>query len=68
LFSHLPSKIVNIRLQTTTIALPAVVYGSETWFDNLSEGDGLSVFGNEIQEKQLGTKRDNATGGRRQST
>jgi hypothetical protein len=46
----------------TTIILPAVLYGCETWSITLREERRLRVFENRVLRKMLGPKRDAVTG------
>jgi hypothetical protein len=56
LSSHLLSKNVKIRTYKTTI-LAMVLYGCETWSLTLREGHRLR-FGNRVQRRIFGSKRD----------
>jgi hypothetical protein len=54
----------NIRIKIyTTIILPVVLYGCETWPLTLREKHRLGVFENRVLKKISGLKRDEVTGG-----
>jgi hypothetical protein len=46
----------------TTIILPVVRYGCETWFLTLREEHRLRVFENRVLRRIFGSKRDEVTG------
>jgi hypothetical protein len=46
----------------TTIILPVVLYGCETWSLTLSEKHRLRVFENRVLRRIFGPKRDEVTG------
>jgi hypothetical protein len=50
------------RLKYTTIILPAVLYGCETWFVILREVQGLRVLENRVLRKIFRPKKDDVTG------
>jgi hypothetical protein len=54
---RLLSKNVKIRIYTTII-LPVVLYGCETWSLTLREEHGLRVFENRVLRKIFGPKKD----------
>jgi hypothetical protein len=60
--SRLLSENIKIRIHTT-ITLPVVLYGCETWSLILREEHGLRVFLNRVLRGIFGPKRDEATGG-----
>jgi hypothetical protein len=62
LSSHLLSKNIKIRINTTII-LSVVLYGCETWSLILREEHRLRVFENIVLRRIFGTKRDEVTGG-----
>ena len=57
--SSLLSKIS--RLRYTTIILPVVVYGCETWSLTLREKHRLKLFENRVLRKIFGPKRGEVT-------
>jgi len=58
----------NIKMKIyTTIILPVVLYGCETWPLTLREKQRLGVFENSVSKKLSGLKRDEVTGGWRRS-
>jgi hypothetical protein len=61
LSSRLLSKNLKIRINTTII-LPVVLYGCETWFLTLREEHRLRVFENRVQRRIFGRKMDEVTG------
>ena len=58
--SSLLSKNITIKIHTTII-LPVVLYGCETWFLALTEEHGLRVFEKRVMRKIFGPKRDRVT-------
>jgi hypothetical protein len=54
-------KNMEIRLYTTII-LPVVLYGCETWSLTLREEHRLSVVENRVLRRIFGSKRDGVTG------
>ena len=61
LSSSLLSK--NLKIKTfTTIILPVVLYGCETWSLILREERRLSVFEKRVLRRVFGPKRDKVTG------
>jgi hypothetical protein len=61
LSSRLLSKNLKIRIYTTII-LPVVFYGCETWSLTLREEHRLRVYENRVLRKIFGPKRDEVTG------
>jgi hypothetical protein len=61
LLSSRLSKNLKIIIHTTII-LPVVVYGCETWSLTLREEHRLSVFENRVLRRIFGPKRDEVTG------
>jgi hypothetical protein len=61
LSSRLLSKNLKIRIYTTII-LPVVLYGCETWSLTLREEHRLRVFENRVLRRIFGLKRDEVTG------
>jgi hypothetical protein len=61
LSSRLLSRNVKIRIYTTII-LPVVLYGCETWSLALREEHRLRVFENRVLRRIFGPKRDGVTG------
>jgi len=55
LFSNLLSK--NTKIKITTIILPVVLNGCETWSLTLREERRLRVFENKVPRKIFGVKR-----------
>jgi hypothetical protein len=55
------SKNIKIKIYRT-ISLPVVVYGCETWSLTLREECRPRLFGNRVQQKIFGPKRDEVTG------
>jgi hypothetical protein len=53
-------KNLKIRIYTTII-LPVVLYGSETWSLTLREEHRLRVFENKVLRRIFGPKRDEVT-------
>jgi hypothetical protein len=47
----------------TTIILPVILYGCETWSLTLREEHRLRVFENKVLKRIFGPKRDELTGG-----
>jgi hypothetical protein len=64
LSSRLLYKNTNNRIYTT-VFLPVVLYGCETWSLTLKEEKRLRVFENRVLRRIFGPKRDEATGERR---
>src|SRR5215469_4241886 len=62
LSSSLLSKNLKIKIYRTTIILPVVLYGCETWSLTLREERRLSVFENRVLRRVFGPKRDEVTG------
>jgi hypothetical protein len=62
LSSRLLSKNIKIRILTTLI-LPAVLYGCETWSVTLREEHKLRVFQNRVLRRIFKLKKDEVTGG-----
>jgi hypothetical protein len=62
LSSCLVSKSINIRTYTTII-LPVVLYGCETWSLALRWEYGLGMFENSVLRRIYGAKRDELMGG-----
>jgi hypothetical protein len=61
--SHLCQSLVPLRLRSlSTIILPVVLYGCETWSLTLREDHRLRVFENRVLRKIYGPKRDEVTG------
>jgi hypothetical protein len=56
------SKNIKIRIYRTAI-LPVVLYVCETWSLTLREEHSLRVFGNRVQMRIFGPKRDEVMGG-----
>jgi len=53
----------NIKIKIySTVILPAVVYGCETWLLTLREERRLRVFENGVLRRVFGPKRDEVTG------
>jgi hypothetical protein len=61
LSSQLLSKNLKTRIYTTII-LPVVLYGCETWSLTLREAHRLGVFENRVLRTIFGPKRDEVTG------
>jgi len=61
LSSSLLSKNLKIKIYTTVI-LPVVLYGFQTWSLTLSEGRRLRVFENRLLRRIFGPKREGETG------
>jgi hypothetical protein len=61
LFSRLLSENLKIRIYTTII-LPVVLYGCETWSLTVMEEHRLWVFENRVRRRIFGPKRDEGTG------
>jgi hypothetical protein len=61
LSSQLLSKNLKIRVYTTII-LPVVLYGCETWSLTLREEHRLGVFEDRVLRRIFGLKRDEVTG------
>jgi hypothetical protein len=61
LSSRLLSRNVKVKLYTTII-LPVVLYGRETWYLTLFEEHRLRVFENMVLRRIFGPKRDEVTG------
>jgi hypothetical protein len=61
LSSRLLSRNVKVKIYTTII-LPVVLYGCETWSLTLREEHRLRVFENRILRRIFGPKRDEVTG------
>jgi hypothetical protein len=61
LSSQLLSKNLKIRIYSTII-LPVVLYGCETWSLTLREEHRMGVFENRVLRKIFGPKRDEVTG------
>jgi hypothetical protein len=59
-FSSAIKKNLEIRIYTTII-LPAVLYGCETWLLTLREEHRLRMFENRVLRKIYGPKRDEVT-------
>jgi hypothetical protein len=55
------SKTLKIKIYTTII-LPVVLYGCETWLLTLREERKLRVFENRVLRRVFGPKRDKVTG------
>ena len=62
LSSVLPSQNIKIKVYTT-IVLPVVLYGCETWSLTSKEECRLKVFENRVLRRIFGPKRDEVTGG-----
>jgi hypothetical protein len=59
----MPEYLKIIILNTiTTIILPVVLYGCETWSLTLREEQRLRVFENRVLRRIFGPKRDEVTG------
>ena len=57
------SKKLKIKIyRTTSIILPVVLYGCETWSLTLREERRLRVFENRVLRRVFGPKRDEVTG------
>ena len=56
------SKNINIKIHTTII-LPVVLYGCETWSLTFREERRLRVFENRVPRRIFGPKRDEVIGG-----
>ena len=57
------SKNVKIKIhRTTSIILPVILYGRETWSPTLRVGRKLSVFENMALRRIIGPKREDVTG------
>jgi hypothetical protein len=53
----------NLKVKMyTTIILPVVLYGCETWFLTLREEHRLRVFENRVLRRIFGPKTDEVTG------
>jgi hypothetical protein len=61
LYSRLLSKNLKVRIYTTII-LPVVLYGCETWSLTLREEHRLRVFDNRVLRRIFGPKRNDVTG------
>ena len=61
LFSNLLSRNIKIKIHSTII-LPVVLYGCETWSLTLKEESRLRVFEKKVLKKIFGPKRDEVTG------
>jgi len=61
LSSSLLSKNIKIKIYSTII-LPVVLYGCETWSLTLREERRLRVFENRVLRRIFGPKRDEVTG------
>jgi hypothetical protein len=61
-FSSAVDKRKKIRIYTTVI-LPAVLYGCETWSLTLREENRLRVFENFVLRRIVGRKRNEVMGG-----
>jgi hypothetical protein len=61
LTSRLLSRNVKVKIHTTII-LPVVLYGCETWLVTLREEHRLKVFENRLLRRIFGPKRDEVTG------
>ena len=61
LTSRLLSKKLKVKT-FTTIILPVVLYGCETWSLTLREEQRLRVFENKVLGKIFGAKKDEITG------
>src|SRR5215469_7103975 len=61
LCSSLLSKTLKIKIYSTII-LPVVLYGCETWSLIMREERRLSVFENRVLRRVFGPKRDEITG------
>ena len=61
LSSRLLSKNLKVKIYTTII-LPVVLYGCETWSLTLREERRLRVFENRVLRRVIGHKRDELTG------
>jgi hypothetical protein len=61
LSSRLLSRNVKVKIYTTII-LPVVLYGCETWSLKLREEHRLRVFENGVLRRMFGPKRDEVTG------
>jgi len=61
LSSSLLSKNIKIKIHSTII-LPVVVYGCETWSLTLREERRLGVFENRVPRRIFGPKRDGVPG------
>ena len=59
--SSLLSKNIKIKIYSTII-LPVVVYGSETWSLTLREERRLRVFENRVPRRIFGPKREEVPG------
>jgi hypothetical protein len=62
LSSRLLSKSLKIRMYTTII-LPVILYGCETWSLTLRKEHRLRMFENKVLRRIFGPKRDEVTGG-----
>ena len=51
------SKNMEVKIYTT-ISLPFVLYGCETWSPTVSEEHRLRVFGNRVLRRIFGPERD----------
>jgi len=60
--SSLLSKNIKTKIYSTVI-LPVVLYGCETWSLTLREVRGLRVFENRVLRRIFGPERDEVTGG-----
>jgi hypothetical protein len=61
------SKTVKIKIYTTII-LPVVLYGCETWSPTLRDERRLQVFENRELRIVFGPKREEVTGGMEKTT
>jgi hypothetical protein len=59
---HSVQSLLLSRLLPSTIILPVVLYGCETWSLTLREEHGLRVFENRVLSRIFGRKRDEVTG------
>jgi len=63
LSSSLLSKKLKIKIyRTTSLILPVVLYGCETWSLTLREEGRLRAFENKLLRRVFGPKRDEVTG------
>jgi len=62
---HLSSSLLSKNLKFkiySTISLPVVLYGCETWSFTLREERRLRLFENRVLRRVFGPKRDGVTG------
>jgi hypothetical protein len=55
------SRYLKVKIYSTVI-LPVVLFGCETWSPTLREENRLGVFENRVLRRIFGSKRDEVTG------